>query len=186
MGNSDILAIASIIISFASVILSYSIFRLSMRQVSGDVIHRIIDRLEDPAMRELRNTVYSVDRDSFSEWDNKLQAEINRWGAELDVIATLLSQEGDIRAFFMLYGDVFLRSIYQLAPYANFQRTQRGDQFWLPIEHFGNRVLKIWEKSAKKGQYSRVIGVPGSARVSLSGETFIGDRQCQSFLKKRR
>jgi hypothetical protein len=182
---SEIVSIASIVISLSSALIAYSLYRLSMRQVSGDVIHRIIDRLEAPPMRELRRVIYNLDRDKFSDWDEEFQTKIDRWGAELDVISTLLSQEEDIKAFFMLYGDVFLRSIYQMAPYGNFQRTRRGEQFLLPLERFGNKILKVWKKSIKKKEYSRVIGVPGPSNVSLSVETFLSDRHCQNFLDKR-
>lgn len=186
MNGSELLAVISIAIALASAFITYSIFRLSMRQVSGDVLYRIIDRLEEPSMRELRRTIYSLDRDAFREWDVELQSKVDRWGAELDVISTLLSQETNITGFFNLYGDVFLRSIYQMAPYGIYQRTQRGDQFWLPIEMFGRRMMKVWQKAASNGEYSRVIGVPGAKNVSLSVETFAVDRNCQSFLKKLR
>lgn len=184
MNSSDLLAFISIIIALASALIAYSLFRLSIRQVSGDVLYRIIDRLEEPSMRELRRKIYSLDRDAFREWDAELQSEVDRWGAELDVISTLLSQETNITGFFNLYGDVFLRSIYQMAPYGVYQRTQRGDQFWLPIEVFGTRMMKVWGKAVKNGKYSRVIGVPGAKSVSISVETFKADRNCQSFLKK--
>ena len=184
--TSVIIATISIVISLASVLVAYSLFRLSMRQVSGDVIHRVIDRLEEPSMRKLRRSIYNIDRNQFSNWDESFQQDVDKWGAELDVIATLLTQEGDLKAFFFLYGDVILRSIYQIAPYGNSQRTQRGAQFWLPVERLGNRMLKIWEKSAKKGEYPRVIGVPSTSTISIAIETFVSDMHCQSFIRARK
>ncbi|MCO5190495.1 MAG: hypothetical protein M9928_04740 [Anaerolineae bacterium] len=186
MGVTEILALSSIIIAFLSVVITYSLFRLSMRQVSGDVIHRIIDRFEEPEMRDLRRMIYALDRDDFATWDKGLIDNVDKWGAELDIISTLLAQEENIKPFFMLYGDVFFRSIYQIAPYGVFQRTQRGNQFWLPMEIFGERMLKVWKKTARRGEYSKVIGVPGSSSVSLSLETFVNDKNCHTFLRKRK
>lgn len=107
MGVTEILALSSIIIAFLSVVITYSLFRLSMRQVSGDVIHRIIDRFEEPEMRDLRRMIYALDRDDFATWDKGLIDNVDKWGAELDIISTLLAQEENIKPFFMLYGDVF-------------------------------------------------------------------------------
>lgn len=47
-------------------------------------------------------------------------------------------------------------------------------------------MLKVWKKTARRGEYSKVIGVPGSSSVSLSLETFVNDKNCHTFLRKRK
>ena len=183
---SDIVSTSSIIISLVSAIIAFSVYRLNMRRASGDVLHRIIERLETHPMREARRAIYALDRDDFLGWDDEVCRKVDSWGAELDVVSTLLSQREDMEAFFLLYGDVVLRSIYQMAPYGNHQRTIRGEQFWLPLQRFGVRMLKIWNKLSKRREYVPVIGLPNWPKVSLSYGTFIGDKECQNFLKKPR
>lgn len=181
---SSLVATLSIIISVVSAIIAYSIYRLNTRQVSGDVIYRIIEQFESLAMRDVRRAIYTLDRDDFSQWDNDVLRKVDMWGAELDVVATILYQEEKMIPFFMLYGDVILRSIYQLAPYANQQRTMRGRQFLLPLERFGWQMLKIWRRTSKRGVYPTVIGIPNWPKVSLSYDSYMTDRDCQNFLQK--
>jgi len=182
---SDLVSSISIIISVVSAIIAYSLFRLNTRQISGDVIYRVIEQLEAPQMREIRRMVYSLERDKFSEWDKETLQKLDLWGAELDIVATVLRQEADTEAFFYLYGDVILRSIYQIAPYANNQRTVRGKQFLLPLEKFGRHLISIWKLSVKNGEYPHVIGIPNRQTISLSYDTFNTDRDCQGFLQRR-
>lgn len=182
---SNLISNISIILSIISAIIAFSVYRLNMRQVSGDIIYRIIERFETPHMRDLRRTIYSLERDKFLEWDNETQRKVDMWGAELDVVSTVLVQEANVIAFFQLYGDVILRSIYQVAPYGNHQRITRGRQFLLPLEKFGGQILNIWKKSVKKREYPSVIGLPNRPTISLSYDTFMTDRDCQTFLQRR-
>lgn len=182
--NSDLVSVISIIISVVSAILSYNLYRLNTRQVSGDIIYRVIEQLEAPQMREIRRAVYALERDDFLEWDSDTLRKVDTWGAELDVVATVLFQEADMKAFFQLYGDVIIRSIYQIAPYGNHQRTVRGKQFLLPLEKFGWKMIRIWKISIKKREFPTVIGLPNWPKVSLSVDTFKTDKDCQNFLQR--
>lgn len=183
--SSDLISGISIAISIISAIITYSLYRLNTRQVSGDIIYRVIEQLEAHQMREIRRAVYALERDEFLEWDSEITHKVDTWGAELDVVATVLFQEADMKAFFHLYGDVILRSIYQIAPYGNHQRTIRGKQFLLPLEKFGWKMIKIWKQSVKKGEYPSVIGLPNRPKISLSYDTFMTDKDCQNFLQRR-
>jgi hypothetical protein len=183
--SADLVSNISFIISILSAVIAYSLYRLNTRQVSGDVIYRVIEQLEAPPLREIRRMVYALERDKFAEWDKETLQKLDLWGAELDIVATVLRLDSDTNAFFYLYGDVILRSIYQIAPYANHQRTIRGKQFLLPLEKFGRDLIRIWKLSVKSGEYPHVIGLPNRPTISLSYETFNTDRDCQGFLQRR-
>jgi hypothetical protein len=88
----------------------------------------------------------------------------------------------EIAAFFRIYGDVFLRSVYQLAPYANSQRTLRGDQFWLPMSDLATKVIATWEKQVVFESYPAEIGIPHHSGLRLTPQVFAEDKEIQRFL----
>ena len=57
----------------------------------------------------------------------RLIDNVDKWGAELDIISTLLAQEENIKPFFMHICVTFFLFNLPNYPYGVFQRTQRGN-----------------------------------------------------------
>ena len=172
------------IAALASAISAYLLYRNQRGWNNSDAFLRITEQLEAKGMREVRNHyVYAVDRDDAEQWNEAQRTEIDAWGAELERCATvILAEQVEISAFFRIYGDVFLRSIYQLAPYANAQRAVRGDQFWLPMSDLATKVIATWKRELLFGRYPAEIGIPHHPGLRLSPSILAEDDEIQRFL----
>lgn len=170
-----ILAVSSAIASVAAlvVLLTYLIRR---REPWANALLSIMDRLETTEIRHIRrNVIYLYPRDHDGEWHapdmdgQQTKAAIDLWGAEMDLLALLyFSKQLNRLAFFEIYGDVVLRTAYKLAPYANKQREERGEQFWLPFQKLTRALLILWSSRAKKNLYPETIGFAGLERATLT------------------
>lgn len=168
----------------ASAVAAYLLYRNQKGWNNSDAFLRITERLESKEMRDIRNHyVYAVQRDDASEWEEAQRIAIDTWGAELERCATvILAEQVDMAAFFRIYGDVLLRSIYQLAPYANAQRAERGNQFWLPMSDLAARVIVTWKRQVLFGIYPGEIGLPHHPELRLTPEVFVEDSETRTFL----
>ncbi len=155
----------ALIVSLVSAILSLLSYRIKRREPWVQALFNIMERIETTEMRTIRREIiYRFPRESTT-WEikntslEKIEFAIDRWGAEMDMLSLLFfSNQTDNIAFFEIYGDVILRSAYNLAPYVNEKRMERGEQFMLPFQKLSLEMVKIWSKRAKKGLYSKSIG----------------------------
>lgn len=178
-------ALLAAIAAAASAASAFLLYRNQKGWNNSDAFLRITERLESKEMRDIRNHyVYAVHRDDAAEWEEEQRIAIDTWGAELERCATvILAEQVDMAAFFRIYGDVLLRSIYQLAPYANAQRVQRGSQFWLPMSDLAAKVITTWKRQVLFGMYPAEIGIPHHPGIRLTPDVFARDGATRTFLE---
>ena len=134
----------------------------------ADTLLRVSERLDSPENAQVKDEIYKLwdRRDRFRTWSSEERKRVDRWCAQLDLIALLLASEQlDLDAFFSMYGDVLLRSVYIVAPYANWQRDERGRQFLLPLSQLAGRLIADWRRLADKDHYPRQIGLRYGGKV---------------------
>lgn len=171
--------LASSVFSLVSIIIAGWLYMTHRRRNLGDLLMKVFDRLEE--RRELKGKIYGLKRKELgAPLGEEAARDIDQWGAELDYAASVFDGEKNIRCFFLLYGDVFLRSVYIIAPYVNLQRKKRGAQFLLPISRFAIRILKFWEAEVKKGYPDMIRWREGDEE--LTPESIRGDKDCARFL----
>lgn len=188
----------SLVFATGSLVVAVLNYLERRKQSWGQALFRIADRLENDEMRRIRHTIIYQYRQENAEQSATAepsqpsnQSGIDRWGAEMDLLALLfLSKLVDPSLFFHMYGDVVLRSAYALAPYVNKQRSIRGNQFWLPFQQLTAKLLKVWKKKTKKHwlwiiprntPYPETIGLP-SSQHSITPSTFKADAEVTRFL----
>lgn len=177
-------------IASASALIAFFAYLIRRREPWANALLSIMDRLEQTEIREIRRKiVYNYPREHDGDWRapdlnvDDTNAAINRWGAEMDLLALLyFSRQLDRVAFFEIYGDVVLRTAYKLAPYANRQREERGEQFWLPFQKLTLALLRLWNKRARKDKYPGTIGFPGS-KERISPHELKNDHHLRRFLQ---
>ncbi len=194
-GNSSLglefwISSISLVLSFGSAVTALIALGLSRGQAWAESLSRISDRLETAEMRTIRHDIVYTHR--LKEPATGPRAEvvteterlaIDRWGAEMDVLAALfLSGTVDKVRFFETYGDVILRAGWQLAPYGNGERAHRGNQFWLPFQDLVLAHLELWQIRIRKGRYPESIALRGS-KESISVSRMFEDGEVRRFLE---
>ncbi|MGH8601733.1 MAG: DUF4760 domain-containing protein [Gammaproteobacteria bacterium] len=156
--------------------------RLQRRWHSADAFFRIAQVFETPDFRQYRSLIYNLNRDEYSSWSDEQVNAVNAWCAHLDLVATLV-QEGQIneRALLNMYGDVLLRTVYQIAPYCNHQITIRGRQFLLPLRILTTQMIKLWRKRAQRKRYPITIGFPAQPALRVNADLFDSDESVLDF-----
>jgi hypothetical protein len=150
--------------------------RQQHRWGATDAFLRISDQFEREAFREYRTIIYTINRDAFASWSDEQVKAVNAWCAHLDLVAILVqTKQVDETAFLNLYGDVFLRTIYQIAPYCNYQIGVRGKQFLLPIRLLTGDLVRIWRKRAKRKRYPLTVGFPAQPQLRVTPDLFDSD-----------
>lgn len=183
MGSSApsgvLLPFVSVSIAVFALLIAFLTYRISTRRHLTESLLRIADRLERQDKRDLRRVLYSLDRLAHGGWPADLREQIHAWGAELDILSLIVSaKEIDQRAFFYLYGDVLIRSIYLLAPYVNAERQTRGRQFMQPLGGLIPMLIAQWRRECRQHNYPDEIGLPGApGRLTL--EAFQEDEACR-------
>lgn len=175
----DVLPYVSTLIAVVAALVAYSTYRVSTRRHLTESLLRVADRLERAENRELRKVLYSLNRLEHQTWTEEVRDKIRRWGAELDILALIVSsKEIDQRAFFYLYGDVVIRSVYLLAPYVNAERQVCGRQFMQPLGILMPILIAQWQRECRNQNYPDEIGLPhSSSRLSLAA--FREDEACR-------
>lgn len=189
LDTQNIIIGIALIVSVISVCLSLLSYTIKRREPWAQALFNIMERVETSEMRQIRREIiYRFPRNSTT-WEiqdipiKKIEFAIDRWGAEMDMLSLLFfSNQTDNVAFFEIYGDVILRSAFNLAPYVNEKRMERGEQFMLPFQKISLEMVKIWSKRAKKGLYSKSIGIPGSETTEITPAQFARDRHILRFL----
>ncbi len=150
--------------------------RQQHRWGATDAFLRISDQFERENFREYRTIIYNIDRDAFASWSEEQVKAVNAWCAHLDLVAILVqTKQVDETAFLNLYGDVFLRTIYQIAPYCNHQIGIRGKQFLLPIRLLAGDLVRIWRRRAKRRRYPLTVGFPAQPQLHVTPDLFDSD-----------
>lgn len=156
--------------------------RQQHRWGATDAFLRISDQFERDTFREYRTIVYTVDRNAFASWSDDQVKAVNAWCAHLDLVAILVQtkQINEI-AFLNMYGDVFLRTVYQIAPYCNHQISTRGKQFLLPIRLLAGDLVRTWRRRAKHRRYPLTIGFPAQPQLHVTPDLFDSDEAVMRF-----
>lgn len=125
---------------------------------ASDTLIRINERLSGNSAGKSQVYRLADERERFRTWSDQETELFESWASDLDLVAILLlADQLDERDFFTMYGDVFIRSIYALAPLVVEERENRGEQFLLPLSNLTAELLKIWGQMSKKNQYPEEI-----------------------------
>lgn len=156
MENTEILEILKVIfggiLSLVSIYIAFLVYLLRKREPWGRAYFEIVKQMEKEEFRIIRKKViYNYPTEYQEDWEapdltsEQTQESIDKWGAQMDILSLLyFSRQLNKTLFFEMYGDVIIRSAYKLASYANAQRVQRGQQFWLPFQLLTIDLLKMW------------------------------------------
>lgn len=150
--------------------------RAQRKRSSADAFMRLSAQFEATAYRAYRAKIYSLDRMTFGSWTDDEKDAVNAWCALLDLVAVMgRSRQLDRVAFLDMYGDVTLRTIYQIAPYCNEQVRIRGKQFLLPLRMFTSDLIRLWRRQARRKHYPLTIGFPAQAHLRVNPDLFDSD-----------
>ncbi|QYC38826.1 hypothetical protein Nocox_05995 [Nonomuraea coxensis DSM 45129] len=175
-------ALASALAGMGSALAAAFMIRLQRRWSSADALLRIAEVFESAAFRKYKSIIYRLDRNAFSTWNEEEVASVNAWCAHLDIVSVLIqSRQISKVAFLNLYGDVTLRTIYQIAPYCNHQLALRGKQFLLPLRLLAGDLVRTWKRRAHKKRYPLQIGFPDQPRLRVSPDLFDSDDAVLAF-----
>jgi hypothetical protein len=175
-------AVASAVAGIAAATAAAIAARQQRRWGATDAFLRIADQFERDAYRSYRSIVYAINRDAFRDWTDEQTKAVDAWCAHLDLVAVLVqSNQINETIFLNLYGDVMLRTIYQIAPYCNYQITIRGKQFLLPLRLLAVDMVKIWRKRAAKRRYPLTIGFPAQPHLRVNPDLFDSDEAVVAF-----
>ncbi len=171
------------LVALASMVVTYYLYRDSRHWQRVDAFLRIVDRLETPDKRDLRKSVYNLDRLAFTQWTTDQQRNAEMWIAELDLIAILiLNQHVHLRALCEMYGDVLVRSAYQLAPYIARAREDKGRQFALPFGRATFLLEATWRRGIGKRIFPEEIRLQQGARpICLTPDIMAADEHCKTL-----
>lgn len=149
---------------------------------AADAYMRISERFESDTFRSYRRKIYALDRSSYTTWADDERQAVEDWCAHLDLVSILvLGSQLNLDALFKMYGDVIIRTIYQIAPYCRHQESLRGEQFLLPLRMLTELLLKHWSREARKGRYPLVVGFPTQPDIKLSVLLFERDDAIVQF-----
>jgi hypothetical protein len=175
-------AVAAAVAGIGAAIAAALTARQQQRWGATDAFLRVADQFERESFRNYRSIIYEIDRNAFQTWSDEQVKAVNAWCAHLDLVATLVQahQINEI-AFLNLYGDVVLRTIYQIAPYCNHQIGIRGKQFLLPLRLLAGDLVRTWRKRAKRRRYPLTIGFPAQPKLRVTPDLFDSDEAVITF-----
>jgi hypothetical protein len=184
---SLVAAIGAAVAGIGAAVAAALTVRQQHRWGATDAFLRVSDQFERESFREYRTIIYNINRDSFASWTEEQNKAVNAWCAHLDLVAILVqTKQVDEAAFLNLYGDVFLRTIYQIAPYCNHQISIRGKQFLLPIRLLTGDLVRIWRRRAKHRLYPLTVGFPAQPQLRVTPDLFDSDDAVMRFRVDRK
>lgn len=161
--------------------------RLQRRWGSADAFLRVAEVFENDTFRRYKSLIYGLDRSAFASWTEEETNSVNTWCAQLDLVAALIrSKQLNKVEFFNMYGDVVLRTIYQVSPYCNYQLTIRGKQFLLPLRLLTADLIRTWRRLAVRRRYPLTIGFPAQPHLRVNPDLFNSDDAVLAFRVGRR
>ena len=166
-----------------SAVVAAALFRETRRRQRVELFISVAGRLGTGEYLDLKKTVYELRRDAHADWSEELTDRLDRWCGQLDLLALLLHyKQIDREATFMFYGDVVLRSVYQLAPYVNAEREKRGPQYMQPLQLVLEDLIDLWERLHKEGRYTPQIHLESHTEIGLSPDSLRTDVAVKLFL----
>lgn len=181
-GLASFAAVMSAIAAVASASAALMTVRMQRKRNVSDAFMRISAQFELAAYRIYRVKIYDLDRTAFASWTDDEKDAVNAWCAHLDLVAVLIqAKQLNELSYLRMYGDVTLRTIYQVAPYCNEQVGIRGKQFLLPLRMFTADLIKLWRGQARRGRYPLTIGFPAQPHLRVNPDLFDSDDAVLSF-----
>lgn len=175
-------SLLSAVTAAVSATIAYIAVRRHTRTASSDAFIKLSDRFESESFRKYRRIVYSVDRLDFDNWSEETCNAVDTWIGFYDLVASLIRVgQVDETAFLHMYGDVTLRTVYQVSPYCNAQVASRGEQFELPFRRMTRHLITVWARESAGGNYPDCIGFPSKPTVKLDLATFGADEHILLF-----
>lgn len=180
-------AFFSALAALTSVVIATVALVLQGRWSSADALLRVSQQFETTEFRTYRSIIYALERDNFSSWSEEETSAVNTWCAHLDLVASLIeSKQLRKSAILKMYGDVTLRTIYQVAPYCNHQVGIRGPQFLLPLRTLTYELIKTWRREARYKRFPITIGFPAQPQLRVNPDLFDSDDAVVKFRVKRK
>jgi hypothetical protein len=171
----------------ASAVVAVAVARMHRRKGSADAFIQLSSRFELEEFRNYRITIYQLDRHAYGSWNDDEKRAVDAWCAHLDLVAVLVrTGQLDRVALLDMYGDVIMRTLYQIAPYCNAQVKHRGTQFLLPVRKFTGKMVRLWRKQAIKRQYPLTIGFPSQSTIRVNPDLFDSDDEILEFRTDRK
>jgi hypothetical protein len=179
---TTVASLLSAITAAVSATIAYIAVRRHARAASSDAFMKVSDKFESEPFRKYRRIVYSLDRLDFESWSEETCNAVDTWIGFYDLVASLIRVgQIDETAFLYMYGDVTLRTIYQVSPYCNAQVASRGEQFELPFRRLGRHLITVWAREAASRNYPTRVGFPSKPTVKLNLATFEADEHIAQF-----
>lgn len=168
--------------SMASAATAFFVARMQRRKSAADAFLHLSARFELPEFRHYRVTIYRLDREEYESWTDEEKQAVDAWCAHIDLVA-VLTQAGQLDRLSILnmYGDVIMRSLYQIAPYCNAQIRHRGGQFLLPTRMFTADMVRLWRRQAARRKYPLTIGFPSQPKIKANPDLFDSDEHIVDF-----
>ncbi|MGI5500500.1 hypothetical protein [Lentzea sp. CA-135723] len=166
----------------ASAATALFVARMQRRKSTADAFLHLSARFELPEFRRYRVTIYRLDRERYDSWAEEEKEAVDAWCAHIDLIAVLtLAGQLDRLSLLNMYGDVIMRTLYQIAPYCNAQIKHRGGQFLLPARQFTSEMVLLWRRQAAKKRYPLTIGFPSQPMIKANPDLFDSDDHIADF-----
>lgn len=183
----ELMAVISAFVALASLILNVVVARGSSIKSKSDAFFRLCQLVNSERMRDNRSKVYGLDRAKYSDWSESERSAVDAWCACLDLALTLYKERGiDRNAYLYMFGDVTLRTVYQIVPYCNSKILARGEQFLIPMRITLPILLKQWRRAAKRGKYPLQLTISWERNDKITPDSFEGDDLLYEFSNKRR
>ena len=168
--------------AFTSLMTTWYVIRLDGQRSKSDTFFRLAAVINSDDMRRKRGKVYALNRDEFSKWTPEQRSAVDDWLACLDLSLTLYKANAINRDVYMyIFGDVTLRTVYQIVPYRNSEVDARGDQFLIPMRIAIPEVVSKWRKLARKNRFPLQLTVSRESQTKITPDSFEGDAGLKSF-----
>ena len=172
--------------AFTSLITTWYVSRLDGQRSKSDAFFRLTAVINSDDMRRKRGEVYSLNRNEFSKWTPEQRNAVDDWLACLDLSLTLYKANAINRDIYMyMFGDVTLRTVYQVVPYCNSEVDARGDQFLIPMRLAIPGVVSKWRSLARKNRFPLQLTVSRESQIKITPDSFEGDAALKSFSQLR-
>ena len=166
----------------ASLVVTYVASKNQNYQAKGASFFQLANLINQEGMRKNRSVVYGLNREEYNDWTEEERRAVDEWCACLDLAMTLYQNNLiDRDAYLFMYGDVTLRTVYQIVYYCNNEVQARGDQFIIPIRLAINDIIKRWDALSKIDMYPIQLTVSNESKAQITPQSFDGDKALKEF-----